>query len=851
MDKNIEALNTPAMKQFQEIKAKHPDAILFFRMGDFYEMFMEDAIEASAILDIALTKRQNQIPMCGIPYHAMDVYISRLLNAKKKVVVCEQIKNENSTSKLLQREVVRVITPGTVVEENLIKSYENNFLAILIVAHENILLSLADISTSDLYYFSYQLGHINKLSSTLYKFFPGEIIILKDQKEFWKEAFNMADFVLTEIEESNLDFFDSGDKFDPLKNILDKTIEKNFKSTHFDFKPPIIMDESEFMEIDERTVTNLDLIENRNEAERHHSLFTVLNKCQTASGKRLLKNRLLFPFRNLNTIQEIWKKIEKLSKGREVRESLLYNLKSTADLERILSRFRASKGSPRDFRTIQKNIELGFQIKETLDKIEYEFKFPHERLKSLAEYLDKRLSEKELPAILGNGEFLKDGFDPKLDKARTAKTKGKDWILELEEKEKKRLGLTTLKIRYNKVVGYYVEISRNQANAAPKEYVKKQTLVTTERFTFSELEEIERTILESDETIQEIEKTEFDNMITEVLKLFKEFTVLSGEIGDLDLILSYYLCQEDYNWTKPNTNKNGSLVLKDSRHPVIEKYLPTEESFIPNNIEMNTKDQSVAILTGPNMAGKSTFMRQIAHCQILFQIGSFVPAKSANFSIVDKLFTRIGAADNITAGESTFYVEMKESAYILQNKTKDSLILFDEVGRGTSTYDGLSIAWAIVEYLNRNLDKSQKTKTIFATHYHELTELERESGIFNLYLDTIEKEGKVIFLKKVRKGKAKKSFGIYVARLAGIPDNVIERAIELLDGLESKKREIKFKTTEVETQPLLFGENPTPTQNNEKFKELENELKSIEVEKITPLDAIQILDKLKKKVNEC
>ncbi|MCB1189131.1 MAG: DNA mismatch repair protein MutS [Leptospiraceae bacterium] len=848
MEKNVEALTTPAMKQFQDIKAKYPDAILFFRMGDFYEMFMDDAIVASAILDIALTKRQNQIPMCGIPYHAVDIYVSRLLNAKKKVVICEQIKNENSNTKLLQREVVRVITPGTIVEEHLIKGFDNNFLCILIASHENILVSLADISTSDLYYFSYQLSNLDKLASTLYKFFPNEIIVLKDQNEFWKKVINESDFVITEIEESNLDFFDTGDKFDPVKKILDRVVTENFKNIHFEFKPPIVMDESEFMEIDERSVSNLDLIENRNEAEKHHSLFTVLNKCQTSSGKRLLKSRLLFPFCNISSIERIWDKIDKISSDKKIRNDLIELLHSTADIERILSRFRATKGLPRDFKTILKNIETAVEIKKKLMHIDYGFPLSLDRLSALATYLLERLSENELPAILGNGEFLKVGFNPKLDKAREAKTKGKDWILELENKEKKRLGLNTLKIRYNKVVGYYVEISRNQANSAPKEYIKKQTLVTTERFTFTELEEIERTILEADEIIQEIEKAEFDLMITEVLKLFQDFMVLSGEIGELDLMISLFLCKEEYNWTKPAINTNGTLILKDSRHPVIEKYLPIGEKFIPNNLEMNGKDQSIAILTGPNMAGKSTFMRQIALCQILFQIGSYIPAKQASLSITDKLFTRIGAGDNITAGESTFYVEMKESAYILKNKTKDSLILFDEVGRGTSTYDGLSIAWAIVEYLNRNLDKGQKTKTIFATHYHELTELERENGIFNLYLDTLEKDGKVIFLKKVRNGKAKKSFGIYVAKLAGIPNGVLERAVELLEGLESKKREIKFKVNQAESQPLLFVADSVVSPDTKKLQDLENSIKSIPIEKITPLEALQIIDSLQKKL---
>ena len=471
--------------------------------------------------------------------------------------------------------------------------------------------------------------------------------------------------------------------------------------------------------------------------------------------------------------------------------------------------------------------------------VEYKFTIPEIKLDSVYSFIAARLSENELPPILGGeGAFLKTGFNPELDRAREAKTKGKDWIIALEDKERKALGLNTLKIRYNKVVGFYVELSRKDSELAPSRYQKKQTLVTSERFTFAELEDIERTILEADEIIQSIEKEEFEKMMQEVLKEFHSFIALSKEIGQLDYTLSLCACKDEYNWVAAEMNEKGELSLIEARHPVIEKFMKIGERFVGNDVYLNRTNSSIAILTGPNMAGKSTYMRQIALCQILFQMGSYIPAKKANLSIVDKLFTRIGSGDDITTGQSTFFVEMKETAHILKNKTPDSLVLFDEIGRGTSTYDGMSLAWAILEHLSA--EKQAKTKTIFATHYHELTQLEKESGIFNLYMDTVEDKEEIIFLKKVRMGKAKKSFGIYVAKLAGVPDEIIQRAKILLEGLESKKKEIKLKPIE---EPLLF---PKETEASIQQTKIIRELEKIQIETITPMEALQILNELKK-----
>ena len=841
MQKESDPLTTPAMKQFAEIKSKHPDGILFFRMGDFYEMFMDDAITASAILDIALTKRQNQIPMCGIPYHATESYISRLISAKKKVVICEQIKSEDPNVKLLQREVVRIVSPGTVIEENLIGSYNNNYFCVFLFDLKEILVAFADISTGDLYYFSFKREAREDLFATIRKFEPKEIMLLKEEEEYWKNFRFEEICVNTILEKSEIDFtqINKEFKFSKLEIFIQFIVDRNFKKSSFVFKNPIIMDDSDYMELDEDTVQNLDLIENQNASSKHHSLFTVLNKCQTGIGKRVLKNKILFPTKSKSVLELTWNQIKVLEENKKVKVKLLEELSEFADIERIIARFRGGKGLPRDFKTILRTIEIAKSIQSLLKTIDYTFTIPEKRLEIVQAFISQRLSENELPPILGgDGAFIKTGFSEKLDRAREGKTKGKDWIIALEDKERKALSLNTLKIRYNKVVGFYVELSRKDSELAPSRYQKKQTLVTSERFTFPELEEIERTILEADEIIQTIEKEEFEKMMLEVLKEFHSFIALSKEIGQLDFILSLVLCKDEYNWVKADLNDKGELTLIEGRHPVIEKFMKIGERFVGNDVYLNQTNSSIAILTGPNMAGKSTYMRQIAICQILFQMGSYIPAKKANLSIVDKLFTRIGSGDDITTGQSTFYVEMKETAHILKNKTPNSLVLFDEIGRGTSTYDGMSLAWAILENLSGA--NPIKTKTIFATHYHELTQLEKESGIFNLYMDTVEDNEEIIFLKKVKMGKAKKSFGIYVAKLAGVPSPIIERAKLLLEGLESKRKEIKLKPVD---EPLLF---PKETEKDIQQTKIIRELEKIEIESITPIEALQILNELKK-----
>jgi DNA mismatch repair protein MutS len=838
MSEDYEALNTPVMRQYSEMKALHPDAILFFRMGDFYEMFLEDAKEASVILDITLTKRQNQIPMAGIPYHATESYIARLIHAGRKVVVCEQIKPEDPKAKIMMREVVRIITPGTVVEDNLIGGYQNNYLSLVLADKKYIYVAFADVSTAELMYFYLPMSDMSRIRDTIQRFSPKELLYAEGTEKFLPELHANSKLTLTPVKD---EFFptDKTKGIDTVVHVLDAYLKYNYRKHNFKFKSPRLIDEAEFLGLDERTIEHLELVENEN--QKNHTLFGVLNRCLTSAGKRYLKQRILFPTRNPEMIRSHWEKIEILSKSRKERAQISECLSEIIDIERVLSRFRGGKASPRDFRGIQKTIDSFIQIKQRLDEIGYAFGNLPRELQNLNQQIANRLHDGELPVFLGNSPFLKKGFSPEYDQAALAKEKGKDWILELEEKEKLDSGLSSLKIKYNKILGYFIEISRGQAKDAPAHFLKKQTLVTGERFTSPELEEKERIILAADEIIERLEKQEFDYLVTSCLNLFSDFLSLAQEIASLDYHISLTLCKEEYQWICPEIREDGKIQLLDARHPVVEAFLPVGERFVPNSLDLDPNEDAIAILTGPNMAGKSTYMRQVAIVQILFQMGSYLPAKSASLPLVDRIFTRIGSGDNLTTGESTFFIEMKETAYILNHYTKDSLILFDEVGRGTSTYDGLSIAWAILEFMARDYPRA---KTIFATHYHELTELDRGNGIFNLYLDTFEKEGEILFLKKVKKGKSKKSFGIYVAKLAGIPLQVTNRARELLTGLESKKKEIKIKQEEPSLfadliDPSLISKAKSPTEER-----ILKKLKGIDINRIPPLEALQILEEL-------
>ncbi len=787
---------TPVILQYLEIKAKYPDCILFFRMGDFYELFFEDAKIASPIMDVVLTRRQNEIPMAGVPYHTAEIYINRLLQAGKKIAIAEQI-SDSSSSKIINRKVVRILSPGTIVEENLLKDAQARFLMSVHSVQDVIGIALADISTGNL--ICYEISQTSGYSFfDLYSaYLPEEIILThntlpiieNDLKakpyitylEPWKAELNEAKRKIEKFYQVRIESFLNKEKIQtPILgaiSLLLYYLESNFPEQKIilDF-PKFHWGKEDFLVIDEKTIKNLNLFE-----PKESSLINLFSPI-TSKGKRVLKEWMLHPLKNLEEIQKRLNLVEKFYQRKDLIINLIEHLKEIGDIERMLTRMQYGKANPKDFRVLIHSIKAIEIISRVLDLEEVGFTIHiPPSVNELIQILDHSIVEYP-PAVLGNSQFLKNGIDQEYDEAFKAKKEGGNWIVEFEKNEKQRTGLSSLKVGYNKITGYYIEISKMQAKYAPDEYERKQTLTNYERFTNPYLKEIERKILLSEQTIEEIEKKYFQQFLEMVLNKKQELKSLIDKISYLDVIIDFAKVALENHWTKPNWNHNKELYLKNSRHPVVEKFLKQKSDFIPNDVYLNTNDQSLAIITGANMSGKSTYIRQVGIIQILAQIGCFIPAEESSLSIVDRIFTRVGASDNLAMGESTFFVEMLETAQILNYFTEDSLIIMDEVGRGTSTYDGLSIAWAIVEYLTQ----TKKPKTLFATHYYELTELEDREGVYNLTVEVLEKDKEVIFLHKIKKGIADKSYGIHVAKLAGLPKKVIDRALELLEYFESK-----------------------------------------------------------------
>lgn len=787
---------TPVIQQYLQLKEKYSDCILFFRMGDFYELFFDDAKIASPIMDVVLTRRQNDIPMAGVPYHSAEIYINRLLQAGKKIAIAEQV-SDSTGSKLINRKVVRILTPGTIIEENLIRDSQARFLMAVHNTANVIGIAIAEISTGNA--FCYEVSEKSGFTFLdLYtSYLPEEILLTKETLpliknqlkvhpylsflESWKAEPSEAIRKIEGFYKIQIESFLNKEKIQsPVLgaiSLLLYYLESNFPEQKIDLDfPKFNWGKEEFLVIDEKTIKNFNLFE-----PKEISLISLFLPV-TSKGKRVLKEWILHPLKNLEKIQYRLDFVEKFYNKNELILHLREYLNEIGDIERILTRIQYNKANPKDFRTIVDSIhaiEMIIQIL-FLEKIEYTIQIPASVL-NLIKVLDNSIVE-EPPAILGNSPFLKNGIDQEYDEAFRAKKEGRDWILRFEQNEKQKTGLSSLKVGFNKITGYYIEISKIQAKHAPQEYERKQTLTNYERFTSPNLKEIERKILLSEQTIEEIERKYFQQFIQMVLERKKELKDLMETISYLDVLIDFAKVSLENRWIKPKWNPNKELYLKNSRHPIVEKFLRQKSDFIPNDVYLNTTDQSLAIITGPNMSGKSTYIRQVGLIQILAQMGCFIPAEEGNLSIVDRIFTRVGASDNLAMGESTFFMEMLETAQILNYFTEDSLIIMDEVGRGTSTYDGLSIAWAIVEYLT----DTRKPKTLFATHYYELTELENREGVFNLTVEVLEKDKEVIFLHKIKKGIADKSYGIHVAKLAGLPKKVIERSMDLLEYFESK-----------------------------------------------------------------
>jgi DNA mismatch repair protein MutS len=850
---------TPAMKQYLDMKKQYPEEILFFRMGDFYEMFFEDAHAASKILDIALTSRQNDIPMCGIPYHAADSYIARLIKAGKRVAICEQMEAVPSSGPVVRREVVRVITPGTVVEANLLQSDENNFLSSIIIDKSSIGLAFIDISTGDFFLSTIEKS-MDLFRGEIMKFNPREAVLYEGDSpdsESYSDYIKMREIPIYRINEwlYDLEFMSkiicetfriSGTKGLGITTDLDlmtagsilQYLKEAHKKTFDHLKYPRKILSRDIMTLDEATISNLELVRNTLDGSKSRTLFSVLDYTRTAMGKRALERNILQPLLDISAIERRLDIVQYFHEYHELAEQVLAHLKEIHDIERLLSRFIIGRTFPRNFIAIMNSIRAAMKIKSLLAEQ------PHEQIKEISDRMPdtstlattiKSAVEDEPALSPEHGRVIRKGFNQELDRIYELKINAKNWIIEYQEEEKKKLGISTLRIRYNKILGYFIEVSKGQASNIPEDYYRKQTLVGSERYTTDKLQDFESEILSASEKIVQIENEEIDKLLKSILSTRIDLQAMAATIGDIDFFCSLACSAIQHRYIRPAFNADNITRIKEGRHPVVEKYY-TREVFIPNDINLDGEENIIKIITGPNMSGKSTYIRMAAIIQLMSQIGSFIPAREANLAIVDRIFTRIGASDNISRGESTFLVEMNETASILNNATERSLIIMDEIGRGTSTYDGLSIAWAVVEYILRYL----KARTLFATHYHELTQLGSRKGIINYTVLVKEHLNGVDFLHKVVRGAADKSYGIHVANLAGIPKPVIGRAEQILLKLEKGRKNIKPVSSEdEETSEQLEIFNAS---NHRVIQALQH----IDLNTLTPIDALNELSRLKK-----
>ena len=852
---------TPMIRQYLDIKKNYPDDIVFFRMGDFYEMFFEDAKKASKILDIALTARQNDVPMCGIPFHAADNYIGRIIKTGLRVAICEQLETVPSQGTIVKRDVVRIVTPGTIIESHLLQSDDNNFLASIIIDKNEIGLSFVDISTGDFY-----LSTIDKsleiFRGEITKFDPKEVVFFEGKSannDIYSEFIKSKNIPIYKLNEwlFDKDYMETticetfkvkntkglGIQTD-LEIITSGAILQYLKETHKKaidhLKNPHKVISKMYMILDESTISNLELVENQQDKTKNRTLLSVLNFTKTPMGKRALERNILQPLLIEEEIENRLNIIQYFFEYHTLTTSLQEILKEILDIERLVTRFTIGKIQPRNFIALKNSLSASEKIKEILNnQPDDNFKNLAKRIPSLKN-LNQRISstiENEPALSPDQGRIIRKGYSSELDHLYELKTNAKNWILKYQEDEKRKVGSNTLKIKYNRVLGYYIEISKAQATNIPDDYMRKQTLVSSERFTTSKLQEFETDILSSSDKIIAIEKREIENLREDLLLRKVDLQELAKIIGEIDFYSSMATAAIENNFIRPTFNQNNVTHISEGRHPIVEKYY-TKEIFIPNDINFDGDNNIIKLITGPNMAGKSTYIRMAAIIQLMAQVGSFVPASKADIVIADRIFTRVGASDNISRGESTFLVEMNETANILNNATNKSLIIMDEIGRGTSTYDGLSIAWAVVLYILRYI----KARTLFATHYHELTELGSKKGIVNYNVLVKEQLHGVEFLHKVIQGAADKSYGIHVAKLAGIPTTIISQAERILQKLENDSKNSKSsKNIDVKIE-----ENEQLDMFNASNHLVIQAIKSINLQEITPIDALNELNRLKK-----
>lgn len=867
---------TPMMKQYQKIKENHKDAILFFRLGDFYEMFLEDAKIASRELEITLTSRDGgnntKIPMCGIPYHAADGYLAKLINKGYRVAICEQVEDPKAAKGIVKREVVRIITPGTVLESNILHESKQNYLISIYSQESKYALTYTDISTGE--FMTTEITDNNseqKLLDEIGRISPVECLLpssLYHDKLFISKLNRVSGACITNVPEETF-FYDHavacikkhfnvlsieslGLSSLPLATcsigaILQFLAETQKKDLFF-LKQLRIYSTSAFMLIDHNTRRNLELTSTIRGGKKQGSLLWVCDRTVSALGTRLIKQWIEKPLLDPDTISDRLNAVDELINNIFIREDLRNELKKIYDLERLISRISFGSANPRDLIALKNSLAILPEIDRLLKTLESNlFKKiikDFNCLEDICHFLNQALVN-DPPISSKDGGIIKDGYDKEVDELRSITKHGKSWIADLEAKEKNNTGIRSLKVGYNKVFGYYIEVTNANLASVPIHYIRKQTLANAERFITHELKEWENKILGASEKLASKEYQLFLEIRQQISEVSTIIQKTAAVIAQIDVLLSFAQVSVENGYCKPEINNTDVIHIVDGRHPVVEKITGTI-GYVPNDTYLDSKEHQICLLTGPNMAGKSTYMRQVALCVLMAQIGCFVPASSAKIGLVDRIFTRVGAADDLSGGQSTFMVEMVETSNILRNATGSSLIILDEIGRGTSTYDGLSIAWAVIEFL---LQPSLGAKTLFATHYHELTQLaDKYPQIKNYSVAIKEKEGTIIFLRKIIPGGTDKSYGIQVAKLAGLPDEILCRANEILLTMEASN--INFQKVEMASNHNIIKENPDPMSYYTHENPLLDELESLDLNNITPLDALMMLNQWQKKLKE-
>ena len=867
--KNDDGL-TPMMRQFYTFKNEHPDALLLFRCGDFYETYAEDAVEAAKILGITLTRRSNgknpsgaATEMAGFPHHALDTYLPKLIRAGKRVAICDQLEDPKLTKTLVKRGITELVTPGVAMSDNVLNYKENNFLAAVFMTKAQCGVAFLDISTGEFLTGEGTFDYVEKL---LASFQPKEVLHDRQMKAQFEEhfgnrwcTFQLDDWMLTEqsSRQKLLKHFGTkslkgfGVEHLKLGVIAAGAILQYLEMTQHTHLGHITslrrIEEDRYVRLDKFTIRSLELLQSMQ--DDGVSLLDVIDRTTTAMGARMLKRWTVFPLMDVASINKRLDVVETFFRKPDFRQTIDDNLHRIGDMERIISKVAVGRVSPREVVQLKLALQAIIPIKTAcLYSDNEEIRSIGERL-NLCESLRERI-EREIqpdpPQLINKGDVIAAGFSPELDELRSISRGGRDYLLRIQEEEAQKTGIQSLKVGYNNVFGYYLEVRNTYKDQVPQEWIRKQTLANAERYITQELKEYEEKIMGADEKILALETRLFTELVTDMAEFIPQIQINANIIARLDCLLSFAKAAEEHRYVRPVVADDCVLQIKSGRHPVIETQLPMGEEYVPNDIELDTEQQQIMIITGPNMAGKSALLRQTALITLMAQMGCFVPAESARIGLVDKIFTRVGASDNISLGESTFMVEMTEASDILNNVTPRSLVLFDELGRGTSTYDGISIAWAIVEYLHEH--KGAQARTLFATHYHELNEMEKNfSRIKNYNVSVKELNGKVIFLRKLMRGGSEHSFGIHVAEIAGMPKSIVNRANTILKQLEADNAGVGVESRQnigsssAAGMQLSFFQLDDPV-----LCQIRDEILGLDINNLTPVEALNKLNEVKK-----